>query len=311
MRLRRGDSLEKHHCVLTNPDQGCVLDVLYKATFRELRSYFMEYPLPVREKVKFFCTDMRSGFSKTARCCFPNARICIDPFHVIKLISEAVDAARMDAWHRFTQKARSLKALADEANASGNEELASQKTKEWYQAKDDALFIKSSHLLLVTSPSNPDAYWNRHEEKRDQKLKDLYSIVPDLETAREALEEFHSLVEMVTDSCRTQALTDWLSKYTVCSIPSIRQAAFSIRKRRKDIENAWKYKKSNGATEGLNKKIKDIRRMGFGAHDFQNLRRRILLACGAATLDTVQYTIFDEKNSQPGEDAFPLYEPRE
>lgn len=299
---------EKYHCVITDPDGGCVLDILYKATYRELYDYFIEYPPYLRSKVKYFCADMRGGFSKVARKCFPHAKICIDPFHVIKLINEAVDGARLAAWHALTDKANEQKAMADQAQSDGDGELAALKLLEMKKARDDAALIKASHKLLTTSPFNPEAYWNIHDEKRDQRLEDIYAISPELEAAREALVEFHDIVHRTTYSERRKGLNEWINTYTSCEIPSIRQAAFSIKKHRQGIENAWKYHKSNGPTEGLNKKIKDIRRMGFGAHSFENFRRRALLACGSTTIETVRYTIFDEKDTGPGREGFPLYE---
>ena len=298
---------EKYHCVITDPDHGCVLDILYKATYRHLYDYFMEYPSYLRRNVKYFCADMRSGFSKVARNFFPNAKICIDPFHVIKLLNEAVDDVRLCAWHGLTEKVRKLNAKVEEAKESGDEELVSLKTLERNKAKDDAALIKSSRIILITAPYKDTAYWNRHEEKREQRLKEIYAVVPELETARDALYDFHIIAEHSEPNHIKEDLTDWLNKYSDCDLPPIRQAASSIRKRRGDIENAWKYGKSNGVTEGLNKKIKDIRRMGFGAHSFENFSRRALLACGPTTIETVQYTIFGEKDTAPGRETFPLY----
>ena len=78
---------EKYHCVIVDTDQGAVIDILYKATYNELFNYFMSFSANSRRNVKFFCMDMRSGFSKVARKCFPHARICIDMFHVVKLLT--------------------------------------------------------------------------------------------------------------------------------------------------------------------------------------------------------------------------------
>ena len=41
--------------------------------------------------------------------------------------------------------------------------------------------------------------------------------------------------------------------------------------------------------------------MGFGAHDFENFRRRALLACGPTTIKNNRYTIFGEKESNPSD----------
>lgn len=38
----------------------------------------------------------------------------------------------------------------------------------------------------------------------------------------------------------------------------------------------WKYGKSNGRSEGLNNKVKVLKRVAFGLHNFDSFRRRIL-----------------------------------
>lgn len=48
--------------------------------------------------------------------------------------------------------------------------------------------------------------------------------------------------------------------------------------------------------------------MAFGAHNFENFRRRALPACGPTTIDTVRYTIPGEKSTGLGKEVFPLYE---
>ncbi len=300
--------VEKYHCAITDPDAGCVLDILHKATFQELHAYFMDYPPFVRQRVRFFCTDMRGGFSKAARSCFPNARICIDPFHVVKLIIDAVDDVRRAAWHDCLDRAGKLEALSNAAGEAGDAALAAEKKAASQKAQDDAKLLHSAHRILAASPFNENAYWNRNEARRDARLKELYALAPDLATARAALEEFFGIVELDAYKLRRAGLSDWIAKYENCEIPSIRQAVFSIRKHRKNIENAWQFHKSNGAAEGLNKKIKDVRRMGFGAHSFENFRRRALLACGPTTIDVAGYTVFGEKNSQAPKEGLPRYE---
>ena len=67
-----------------------------------------------------------------------------------------------------------------------------------------------------------------------------------------------------------------------------------------EVENAWRYNQSNSPTEGLNKRIKDVKRLTFGLHDFETFRKRALLACGAISFNNPSYTIKDEKlNSKP------------
>ena len=100
-----------------------------------------------------------------------------------------------------------------------------------------------------------------------------------------------------TFSERHKALSEWIKTYLHCDNSATRQVAKTINKNRTFIENAWHYHKSNGPTEGLNKKIKDIKRLAFGAHDFDNFRKRVLLACSGNDFARSTYTIFSEKHN--------------
>jgi len=52
--------------------------------------------LEVRENVKEVCVDMWGGFPKVIKAVFPNARIVIDRFHVMKLVNKAVNKIRQE-----------------------------------------------------------------------------------------------------------------------------------------------------------------------------------------------------------------------
>jgi transposase len=44
--------------------------------------------------------DLHGAYAKVARGCAPQARVCADPFHVIKLVDHALDQVRRAAWNR-------------------------------------------------------------------------------------------------------------------------------------------------------------------------------------------------------------------
>ena len=48
----------------------------------------------------------------------------------------------------------------------------------------------------------------------------------------------------------------------------------------KEILNAFKYKYTNGPTEGYNNKIKVLKRVSYGIKNFKRFRNRILHTCG-------------------------------
>jgi transposase len=257
----------------------------------------MEYHPIVRQQVRFFCSDMRSGFSKVARACFPHAKICIDLFHVVKLLAEAISSIRVTSWRSLNDKASSALASANAFKENGDTASYERKKIESKKLKADADLVKNSQRVLVTSPYNESAYWNRNAERRQERLHEIFSIAPDLKTAYEALEEFYILSSIPAFKGQRNQLSEWIEKYRSCDIPEVHQAARSIEVHRKGIENSWRYNKSNGPTEGLNRKIKDCRRMAFGAHDFENFRKRVLMACGSCKVFYTGYTVFNEKMS--------------
>lgn len=296
--VRKRYLTEKYHCVITNASAGAVIDILYKATFADLHAYFSGFPLSARQRVKFFCADMRPGFSKVARACFPQAKICIDPFHVVKLITSALGEVRVDEWRRL--KDRFLKTASRYSNARkenrGSAEVIRLEAL-MKQQQEDYELVKNSQKLLTTSPYNENRFWNLNTERGEEKMERIFALSPDLETAHDALMGFYDIREEKDFGSRRAALSDWLGQYLTCECPPIRRAAQSIRFHRKGIENAWRYGKSNSPTEGLNKRIKDVKRLAFGAHDFENFRKRALLACGYVSFIKAPYTIFEEKRS--------------
>lgn len=50
------------------------------------------------------------------------------------------------------------------------------------------------------------------------------------------------------------------------------------------IENAMNTRYSNGLIEGINNKIKLIKRVGFGYRNFENLKKRVLIINGIVNI---------------------------
>ena len=76
-----------------------------------------------------------------------------------------------------------------------------------------------------------------------------------------------------------ERLNNWIHEYNCTTVSELYTAVTTIKHNKSYILNAWQYSRSNGPYEGLNKKIKDVKRSMYGAHSFENLRKRILLTC--------------------------------
>ena len=60
----------------------------------------------------------------------------------------------------------------------------------------------------------------------------------------------------------------------------------SLKKYMKYVENMFESNITNGLIEGLNNKIKSIKRTAFGCSDFSNFKKRILIETGIISINT-------------------------
>ena len=129
-----------------------VIDSLLEISGTTVIRYFHQFSLEERRQVKFFCCDMRGGFVSVAKKNFPNAKICIDPFHVIQRLNDMVDQVRIRCQNQF----------------QNNGDLQNYRK------------IKNLSRLLKTCEYRQAAYWGTHLRENQQRLQDAFVIVPDL-----------------------------------------------------------------------------------------------------------------------------------
>lgn len=112
--------------------------------------------------------------------------------------------------------------------------------------------------------------------------------------AYEALQFFHDITHSFPYSVMYEELTEWIQKYTASDVAEIHSASCTIRHWRGYIQNSWKYGKSNSICEGFNNKVKVLKRVSFGIHNFETFRKRILLTSGRIKLTLDPSSILDQ-----------------
>lgn len=95
---------EKYNCIVTNPEEKKVLDVLPNRFEGDLVTYFKRFKN--REKVEFFVTDMNPHFRSVAQRCFPNAEIIADRYHVVRQAVWAMEKVRKAEQKRLSSEFR-------------------------------------------------------------------------------------------------------------------------------------------------------------------------------------------------------------
>jgi len=263
--------VNKYHCNISDGDGGFIVDILPQITAEFLSRYFHQFSIHQRARVKYFCCDMHSGFISVARKLFPDARICIDMFHVIKLINDTIDEIRRRLQHDVEE-----------------------------QEREKYMFLKNSSRSLLTSEIKQERMNNPNNADRLEKLHTLFDLFPQLAEAYDALQGFHSINSKTPLIFKKAELTDWILQYADSQTPELKKLVLRIRYWRSYIHNTWQYQRSNATCEGLNNKIKVLKRISYGLHSFEIFRKRVLLTCGPMRLANDPFTIFREKRNGKG-----------
>ncbi|MFB1049661.1 ISL3 family transposase, partial [Paraliobacillus sp. JSM ZJ581] len=79
-----------------NAETGDILDILNRRDSRTLKNHFItHYSLKDRKNVQTVTIDMNAGYVTVIKELFPNAKIIIDRFHLVQLISRAMNKTRV------------------------------------------------------------------------------------------------------------------------------------------------------------------------------------------------------------------------
>ena len=97
-----GDSDGKYCVVLSDFFSGEIIDILSNRQMPYLDEYFKNISFKERSNVKVFISDMYEGYSTIKNRYFPKAMFVVDLFHVIKLLTSAINQIRIRTYNQIT-----------------------------------------------------------------------------------------------------------------------------------------------------------------------------------------------------------------
>ena len=244
------DSVSNMSLVYSDALTHQIQDILQGRTNNIIKNYFLYYSYKERYDVKAIVIDMNSGCKCLIRELFPNAKIIIDRFHIVQLVNRAFNKYRISYMNSIKDK---------------DKDLYKQLKYYWknllmkYDELDNSTYKKFKHFKYITTEDNIVNYLI----KQDSGLYKCYWLVQEL---REALEKdnFNKFNTLINDKST-------LPRYMFTTIKT-------LRKYKRQIKNTMYYNGlSNGPLEGINNKIKLVKRVSYGYNSFDNFRLRILV----------------------------------
>ena len=97
---------EKYNCIITDPENRVVLDILPTRKMYDLIKYFKEFPKENRMEVELFVSDMWKTYSNVSGTWLKNATQVVDKYHWIRQIIWAFERVRKEEQKKFPKSER-------------------------------------------------------------------------------------------------------------------------------------------------------------------------------------------------------------
>lgn len=213
-------------------------------------NHFLKYPLEVRKNVKYVTMDMYSPYMGVVEECFPNAEIIIDRFHVVQHLNRSLNRIRIETMNsiKYSRPSDARKLKKDWKLILKNED----------ELSCDKYFTDRLYLGMVSEQTKVDYLLSLNP-----KLEQAYTIINDLKYDI----KHHDADAFSFDLMESKKIP--LRKY-------IRSTLQTLERYQDYIGNALYLTLSNGHLEGINNKIKTIKRVSYGYTNFDNFRARVL-----------------------------------
>jgi transposase len=243
-------SMKKGHkdfvLVISDIGNKRVIEVLENRLKESLDKYFDEMPQEVKCRIKQVSMDMWSPYYDSVVEKLPHVEIVIDRFHVMKNLNDCLTNTRREI-----------------CRIASKEDKAKLKGCRWVLVKN------SADLTLA----------------EQEKLNIVYDTSPELKQVHLLKEDFRRIFEEEDDMEKaSKALEDWISRVMDSGLKGLEKFLSTLNKWKASILNYFNGKVTNGFVEGMNNKIKLIKRKGFGFTNHKHFRYRVLDVCGLSRI---------------------------
>lgn len=248
-------SYGKYALIINDPIKKRTLDILPNRRKNYLISYFTK--IENRGNVKYVIGDMYETYLIVTKIMFRNAKYVVDRFHYIRYIMDALDDIRIRIQKEYGYNSKEYRILKNKKNIS----LLRNRGIEidWY------VYVKryEKGKVIYRMPK--------------MILKEMLEINEELDKGYDLKELF---LDIINNSNYETVKTDILVWIDLCKnsgISEMIEASKTIENWLEYIVNSFIDKRySNAYTEGLNNKIKVIKRNAFGYKNFDFFRLRLL-----------------------------------
>lgn len=199
-----------------------------------------------RDKVRYLAVDMHDGYISAAEEMCPKALVAVDRFHVVQQLNESFNEVRQDE----LEKAKKSKDLFQMTQLAGSKKY---------------IYLEKERDL----------------GKEDQKtLLRLRKLNENINTGLLLVEYFHRILDKTKLRDFRASMKTWYGLVKASELKPLQKFSKLVRKYRIRIEAYIRSRLTTAISEGLNNKIKVLKRMGYGYTNDESFMNKILQRCG-------------------------------
>lgn len=211
-------------------------------------------PLSHRDKVKYIITDMYDGYITIAKLYFHNAIVAIDPFHYMEYLTNAVQNIRrklLDSNEYFVD--------------------ASWMGKHWRLLTERISNYPKNNMTLISGQTI--SYKDRVTQFAKQDSTLYYAYL--------TLQNFYAVLKNKDYEYAKTYIPFFINSLIQSGIPELIQCAYTWQRYESYIINSFikidGKRLSNGSVEGLNSRVKTLKKIYNGYKNKERFYKRIIL----------------------------------
>ena len=189
-------------------------------------------------RIEAVSSDLSEAFISAVREHLPNAVQVYDHFHIVKLMNDKLDKVRRDTYNQETDE-------------------------------NKRRLIKGQRWLLLANGDNLSP-------KAEEKLFKALDINRPLATAYYLKESLRRVWWQGNKHDAALVLDDWIEQASESGLKPLVSVADTLQKHREGILSWYDFQITNGKLEGINNKIKTMKRQAYGYRDLDFFKLKLL-----------------------------------
>ena len=245
----------KYAFILNDPIHKKAMDILPSRKKEYLNQYFTY--CENRHSVEYVVSDMYEPYLLVTQIMFPKAKYVVDRFHYTRYVMDALDKVRIRLQKEYG-----------------------------YNSKEYRMLKNKKNVTLLRKYSNDVDWWTYTKRYKNKHMVDIlkYDLREQLLGISKELKDTYLLKELFLDVVHSTTyeyaeseFKEWIETVKNYGINEMIDASKTIENWLPYIVNSFIDERfSNGFTEGLNNKIKVIKRVAFGYRNFRFFRLRLM-----------------------------------